>query len=96
MQTAGVKLSVKKEDIGECTNPRKIVEMYKVQGGPSAVEVEKSITTSKKTMEEAKNDTAKLKKNLADAEKKLNATLEAYASEISENTKLKNSNMQVE
>jgi len=96
LQTTGVKLSVKKEDISECTNPRKIVEMYKVQGGPSAVEVEKSITTSKKTMEEAKNDTAKLKKNLADAEKKLNATLEAYASEISENTKLKNSNMQVE
>jgi len=96
LQAAGIKLEVKKEDIRECTNPRKIVEMYRVQGGPSAVEVEKSIATSKKTMAEAKNDTAKLKKNLADAEKKLNATLETYASEKAENVRLKNSNTQVE
>ncbi len=96
LQVAGVKLAVKKEDIAECTNPHKIIEMYKVQGGPSPVEVEKSIATSKKTIAEAKNDTAKLKKNLAEAEKKLNATLETCASEKAENTKLKNSNMQVE
>ena len=46
-EAAGVKLTVKKEDIVECTNPRKIVETYKVQGGPSPVEVEKSIKTAK-------------------------------------------------
>jgi hydrogenase maturation factor HypE len=96
LQVAGFKLVVKKEDISECTNPRKLVEMYKVQGGPSAVEVEKSIIIAKKNMADAKNKTAKLKNNLAVAEKKLNSTLESYASENAENVRLKNSNMQVE
>ena len=96
-EAAGIELTVKKEDISECSNPRMLVETYKVQGGPSAVEVEKSIATAKKSMADAKNSIAKLKKNLADAEKKLNATLESYAvSENSENVRLKNSNTQVE
>jgi argininosuccinate lyase len=96
-QAAGVKLTLKKEDIVECTNPHKLVETYKVQGGPSAVEVEKFIATAKKSMADAKNNIAKLKKNLADAEKKLNATLDSYAVSVSaENVRLKNSNTQVE
>lgn len=74
-----VKLTVKKQDIAECTNPRKLVEMYRVQGGPSAVEVEKSIARAKKSMVDAKDSIVILKKNLADAEEKLNATLESYA-----------------
>ena len=40
--TSGVKLTIKKEDIVECTNPRKLIESYKVQGGPSPAEVEQS------------------------------------------------------
>lgn len=96
-EDAGVELTVKKEDISECSNPRKLVETYKVQGGPSAVEVEKSIATAKESMADAKNNIAKLKKNLADAEKKLNATLDSYAVSVSaENVRLKNSNAQVE
>ena len=96
-EVAGVKLTVKKEDVSEYSNPRKLVETYKVQGGPSAVEVEKSIVTAKKSMENAKNNIAKLKKNLVDAEKKLNAILESYViSANSENVRLKNSNTQVE
>ena len=48
-------------------------------------------------MEDAKNNIAKLKKNLADAEKNLNSTLESYAlSNNAENVRLKNSNLQVE
>ncbi len=97
VQTAGVKLIVTESDISGCTDPRKLVETYKVQGGPSAVEVEKSIEKANKSMTEAKNNTAKLKNNLADAEKKLNSTLETYAvSHSVKNTKLKNSNTQVE
>ena len=95
-EAVGVKLTVKKEDIVECTNPRKLIETYKVQGGPSAVEVEKSIVTSKKTMEEAKTAIVTLKNNLANAQKKLQLTLESYTSKSAENTKLKNSNTQVE
>ena len=60
-------MTVKKEDIVDCTNPRKLIETYKVQGGPSPVEVERAITTSKKNMEQAKNSIGKLKKNVADA-----------------------------
>ncbi len=45
-------------------------------------------------MAEAKNNIAKLKNNLADAEKKLNSTLESYSlSELSENVRLKNPNL---
>ena len=96
-EKAGITLKVKKEDISECSNPRKLVETYKVQGGPSAVEVEKSIASAKKSLADAKNNIAKLKKNLADAEKKLNSTLESYAaSNSAENVRLKNSKMQVE
>jgi argininosuccinate lyase len=96
-EVAGIKLTVNKEDLSECSNPRKLVETYKVQGGPSAVEVEKSIATAKKRMGDAKNNIAKLKKNLADAEKKLNATLDSYAiSNSIGNVRLKNSNTQVE
>lgn len=97
VQIADIKLTVTNADISECTNPHKIVETYKVQGGPSTVEVEKSIAKANMSMTEAENNTAKLKNNLADAEKKLNSTLETYAvSNRVENTKLKNSNTQVE
>jgi argininosuccinate lyase len=97
LQAADVKLTVKKQDISECTDPCKLVETYNVQGGPSVVEVEKSIAIAKKSMLDAKNNIAKLKKNLADAEKKLNSTVGTFAvSDSAGNTKLKNSNMQVE
>lgn len=97
LQAADVKLTIKKQDISECTDLRKLVETYKVQGGPSAVEVKKSITIAKKSMLDAKNNIAKLKKNLADAEKKLNSTVGTFAvSNSAGNIKLKNSNMQVE
>ena len=46
LESAEVKLTVKKEDLLDCTNPRRIVETYKVQGGPSPVEVKKSIKTA--------------------------------------------------
>ena len=96
-EAAEVELTVRKVDISECSNLRKLVETYKVQGGPSAIEVEKSIATAKKNMADTKNNIAKLKKNLADAEKKLNATLASYAvSSGSEKVRLKNSKTQVE
>ena len=78
-ESAGIKLTVKEEDIIDCTNPRRLIETYKVQGGPSPVEVEKSIKTSKKNMVDAKSAIAKLKKNLADATENLNGTVESYA-----------------
>ena len=81
-EAAGVNLSVKMEDMADCTNPRKLVETYKVLGGPSAVEVEKAIKTNKKNMAEAKSNIVKLKNNLADAQRNLNSVAESYASNM--------------
>ncbi|MCL4429630.1 MAG: argininosuccinate lyase [Chloroflexi bacterium] len=93
-EAAGVKLSVKKEDIVECTNPRKLIETYKVQGGPSPAEVERAITSRNKTLTQTKTGITKLKANLAKAEKTLNSTVESYSlSNSSKNGRLKNPNL---
>ena len=93
-EAAGVKLTVKKGDIIDCTNPRKLIETYKVQGGPSPVEVERAITKLKKNMISSKNILAKLKQNLGNAESTLNSTVEAYSlSNSPSNVRLKNSNL---
>ncbi|MGA3110775.1 MAG: argininosuccinate lyase [Candidatus Bathyarchaeia archaeon] len=93
-QAAGIKLIVKKEDIAECTNPRKLIETYKVQGGPSPVEVERAITVRKKSLKSSKNKIAKLKRNLANAESALNLIAESYSlSNSPSNTRLKNPNL---
>jgi len=77
-ESAGIKLTIKKEDIIDCTNPRKLIETYKVEGGPSRVEVERAIKTSKKNIMNAQTAIAKLKKNLAEATGNLNCTVESY------------------
>ncbi len=95
-EAAGVKLSVKMEDIVDCTDPRKLVETYKVLGGPSAVEVERSIKTSKKNMADAKSNIVKLKNKIADAQRNLNSVAESYTSNtrsVTENVRFKNPNL---
>jgi argininosuccinate lyase len=78
-ETAGIKLIVKKEDMIDCTNPRKLVETYKVQGGPSSIEVKRALKTVKKTMEQTKNEIVTLKKKLADAQRSFSSLVESYA-----------------
>jgi argininosuccinate lyase len=82
-EAAGIKLTVKKEDIVSCTNPRKLIETYKVQGGPSPAEVERVITNRKKSMAQTKTNITKLKQNLVNAENALTSTIEAYSLSIS-------------
>jgi argininosuccinate lyase len=90
-QAAGIKLMVEKEDMVECTNPRKIIETYKVQGGPSPVEVERAMTKLKKDAVSSKNYIVKLKQNLANAESTLNSLGESYSLSNSPiNVRLKN------
>jgi argininosuccinate lyase len=90
-QAVGIKLTVKKEDMVECTNPHKIIETYKVQGGPSPVEVERAITTLKKNIISSKNKISKLKQNLANAESTLNSIAGSYSlSSSPSNVRLKN------
>jgi argininosuccinate lyase len=93
-ETAGIKLKFRKEDIVECTNPRKLIETYKVQGGPSPAEVERAITNRNKTLTQTQTGITKLKVNLANAEKALNSTVDKYSlSNSSKNGRLKTSNL---
>jgi argininosuccinate lyase len=93
-QGTGVKLTVKKEDIVECINLRKLIETYKVQGGPSPAEVERAIKSRNKILTQTKTAVAKLQANLANAEKSLNSTVESYSqSSSSKSGKLKTSNL---
>jgi argininosuccinate lyase len=95
MDSSGLKLALKQEDIVECANPIKLIETYKVQGGPSTAEVEKSLTLSQKNIQNTKADIEKLKKHVTESQKQLDATVTSY-SELSKNNKLKNSKRQVE
>jgi argininosuccinate lyase len=78
LEAADVKLTVKAEDLVACTNPHKIVETYKVLGGPSSVAVKNALETCGKIMEQNRNVIVKLKGNLDDAEEKLNIAVGAY------------------
>jgi argininosuccinate lyase len=91
-ESACIKLMVKEQDIIECTNPRNLVETYKVQGGPSPAEVEKSIIAENKTLSRSRKYLDGLQKNLANAENTLNLTVESYISTSSKNGRLKNLN----
>ena len=89
-----IKLTVKKADIVECTNPSKLIETYKVQGGPSPAEVERAITSTNKTLTQTKINIAKLKDNLAIAENTLNSTVKSYSQiNSSKKGRLKNSKL---
>jgi argininosuccinate lyase len=93
-ETAGIKLTVKKADIIECTNPRKLIETYKVQGGPSPAEVERAITSTNITLTQTKTNITKLQENLANAANTLNSTVKSYSqSDSSKKGRLKNSKL---
>ena len=97
LESSGLRLTVKQEDIVQCTNLIKLVESYKVQGGPSPVAVEASIKAREESMDQTKNKIAMLKKNLNDAERNLDGIVESYASSNRpSNVRFKNSNLQVE
>jgi argininosuccinate lyase len=91
--SANIELTVKKQDLIECTNPRKLIETYKVQGGPSPAEVERAITAKNKTLTQTKISIAKLQKNLTDAENSLNLTVDSHISKSSKNGRLKTSKL---
>lgn len=80
---AGLKLTVKMQDIVDCTNPRKIVETYKVQGGPSPVEVERVLTLRTKELALLKNKIGKLEQNLVQKGKELDLVIQEFSSAVS-------------
>jgi hypothetical protein len=77
--SAGIKLTVKNEDIVSCANPRKLVETYKVIGGPSRGEVERSIIARKKTMNQTNAAVQRIQDQLVVASKKIDQIIHDYS-----------------
>jgi argininosuccinate lyase len=79
MEASGIKLTVKDQDIVSCTNLRKLIETYKVQGGPSPREVERVLKARTKTVAANKKSIAELNDRIANAENTLYKTVKEYA-----------------
>ncbi len=84
-ESAGLELTVKLEDIVECTNPRKIVETYKVQGGPSPIEVERTLKERVKSHTQTEWAILSLKVALSKASNTLDDLVDSYSSQSSDN-----------
>jgi argininosuccinate lyase len=93
-ESVGIKLVVNAEDITETIDALKIVETYKVKGGPAPTEVKRALTVRKKCVVLAKANVSKLKQKLDEAESKLEATVKSHLNmDSSENARFKNSNL---
>jgi argininosuccinate lyase len=79
MEAAGVKLTVKSEDLVSCTNLRKLIETYKVLGGPSPAETTRAIKFHNKILAASKKAITDLNSQLAGAEDTLNRAVEEYS-----------------
>jgi argininosuccinate lyase len=90
MDSEGIKVFVKKQDLFECTNPRKLVETYKVLGGPSPKEVHIAIESKNKIIANMQLNIKELHQNLENAKFELNEIIKNYI--LSKNDKLKNPN----
>jgi len=89
-QSTGLTLTVKNEDIVSCTNLRKLVETYKVQGGPSPIEVQRGLYARQKTMAKSRKVLDNLQEQQSNSQKVLNSKVEAYSlSSSQESVKLK-------
>jgi argininosuccinate lyase len=84
-ESADLELSVKTQDLEECTNPRKLVESYKVQGGPSPVEVERALKERVKSHKQTQKTVLDLNASLSNASKQLDALVVSYSSQSSDN-----------
>lgn len=92
-ESAGITLAVKNADIVSCTNPRKLVETYKVQGGPSPTEVQRGLSARQKNMTQNTKVVAKLQEQQTKAKKTLDEKVAAYSlSNSQESVKLKKLN----
>jgi len=78
-ESAGVKVTIKVEDLAECTNPRKLVETHKAQGGPSPNEVKRALKTRNQEFTLSKNGITQIEQNLAKSEKKLDSIVQEYS-----------------
>jgi argininosuccinate lyase len=79
LDAANVTLTVKPQDIASCTNLRKLIETYKVQGGPSRAEVTRALKQKNKSVAENKRSIAGLQETLVAAQTKLETAAKVLA-----------------
>jgi len=90
--TAGIKLTVKAEDLKALANPLALVEACKGKGGPAPVEVKRALAEREKQLTLTRANISKIDKALDEAENKLESVVQTCLSMNSRgNTKLKNS-----
>jgi len=75
---AGVKVTVKEEEIKELVNPLKLVQTHNVKGGPAPAEVKRALATREKQLFATKSNISKLDKALEEAENKLSSVVQLY------------------
>lgn len=89
---AGIKLTVKAEDITGLINPLKLVETHNVKGGPAPVEVKRALATRQKQLFATKSNISKMDKELEEAENTLDFAVQSYLPvKKPKNTTFKNS-----
>jgi hypothetical protein len=59
-------------------DPLKIVENYKVKGGPAPTEVERALTIREQRIALSKSNVSKIKQKIDEAEGKLQSTVKSY------------------
>jgi len=78
--STGLKLKIDAEDIRESADLSKLVETYKVRGGPSPVEVKRMLRIRKRWTALSKSNLSKKKLQLDEAEDKLQLVVKSYSS----------------
>jgi argininosuccinate lyase len=95
-EAIGIKLVVKAVEIAEAIDALKIVETYKVTGGPAPTEVKRALVARKKSLVLAKSTVSKLSQKLGAAESKLEAAVEScLKADVAETARFKNSKPEV-
>jgi argininosuccinate lyase len=93
-EAVGIKLVVNAEDMTESFDPLKMVETYKVKGGPAPTEIKRALAARKKHMILVKSNASKLRQKLDEAEIKLRSTVKSYSDADSpENVSFKKSKL---
>jgi argininosuccinate lyase len=90
----GIKLVVNAEDISASIDPLKIVETYKVKGGPAPTEVERALTSRKQRIALSKSKVSRIAQKAHEIESRLQSTVQSYLlSTFPENVRFKKSNL---
>jgi argininosuccinate lyase len=93
-KAVGIKLVVNAEDITESIDPLKIVETYKVKGGPAPTEVERALTIRKQRIALSKSKISEITQKTDKAKSRLQSTVQSYLLSTSpKNASFKKSNL---